>query len=1192
MAVIALLAVAGVQESRAAFGDEFGAAPINGHPLATDQVPALPGQDRAFWAGACDRSAAPPVGVDLSELGGIGSRPDRILAPYGPGGDQPPTIGGTKSQAFFDAPAVPDHCIDYGAMSLYTSGGGWLDPDHRHIWQRLPWGGTAPGELGQSEPGCDNFADPCEFAPAWRLPALTQAGGRSDGTSMLAMQRNREGIGATPGDPDGSLDNIRVDLPPGFVGNPQAVTECTAEEFRGRPLRCPPSSQVGVLRLYIVGICEGTPCNLARSYDATYPLYNVEPRQGNTAEIGFGYAAGATNVRLVAKARTNDDFGVSAFIGQIPAALPVIAQSATLWGVPWAAENDIWRTRYPAQNESPLVCSNQIGAQSPTNKEYIPATGLPPECQAPYDPSWGSNPAERAIKPFLTNETDCNAAPTVRLAMDAFQRPGAFTSEGDPDIPDYPGLTDEGAHWKTYESVSPPVTGCHELDFAPDIEFSPTTDAADGATGLAVDLSIPQHNTPPFESPAPDASQGAIDQYVEQAGAYWDSPAGLATAHLKDTVVTLPNGVSVNPSAAAGLQACSDAEIGLRQLGAPPKFNNGDPFDKDGAADGAECPDASKIGTVQVRTPLLAEDLTGEVVLGSPKSTDPTSGEMFRLFLVLRNEERGLVAKIFGSATADPGTGQLTTRFLNNPELPFDRLELDIEGGPRGLLALPQRCGSHGWSTAFTPWSSVGAPVPVSDVDDGGAFGVGSNCGFGFAPSLDAGMSTKQARANGSFSFRFARNDGEQRLRGLTARLPQGLLASVKDVPLCSNAAANTGTCPASSRIGVVDAKAGSGDPFVLEQKGEVFLTEGYKGGAYGLAVKIRPVAGPFRGAMELSPIVVRQAIHVDRTTAQVTAISDPFPLIHHGVPLRVREVTVLVDRDRFMLNPSDCAAKQVGADVLSADGATAGVANPFQASGCAALPFKPKLAMRLTGRKQTTTGKHPGIKAKVNQIGIGEAGIEQAVVRLPKSLALDPDNAQALCEFEDGTKDDLENHCPKGSIVGRSRATSPLLNDPLVGNVYFVKNIRIDKKTGNQIRTLPMIIVALRGEIAINLTGESSVDRRNRLVSTFATVPDAPVSQFNLNIKGGKSGIIAVTRTRKAKINLCAGRHTAESDMDGHNGRRQDTDIRMKTPCRKQRPTIRKACRRKTGSNQALRRCIAKARTNRANNSRRAARN
>ena len=212
----------------------------------------------------------------------------------------------------------------------------------------------------------------------------------------------------------------------------------------------------------------------------------------------------------------------------------------------------------------------------------------------------------------------------------------------------------------------------------------------------------------------------------------------------------------------------------------------------------------------------------------------------------------------------------------------------------------------------------------------------------------------------------------------------------------------------------------------------------------------------------------------------------------------------------------------------------------------------QPKLAMRLTGKRQTKTGGHPGIRAVVKQPA-GQAGIERVEVRLPQSLALDVDNAQALCEFADGTRPDLENHCPKGSVVGRARAVSPLLNRPLVGDVFFVKNVRIDPKTKRPIRTLPMIVVALRGEIAVNLRGESDV-RRGRLVSTFAEVPDAPVSRFNLNIAGGRTGILVVTRTRRGRIDVCAKRQIAEADVDGHNGKRADQDVRVKAPCRKAR--------------------------------------
>jgi hypothetical protein len=1111
----------------ATYGDGFGIAPINSGPGAVDTAPALPGQDFAFWAGACDRSAAPapPPGAGdppATIAGGIGGIPSRLLVP---------TSNLAAGPVLVPSGPTPEHCVDPGVPGGYRVAGGPL-------WRPSP---AANLLLGPQ-------ASPCgTFAPCWRLAPVTQAGARPDGTTKMSLSRGADGL------VDGSVDNIYVNLPAGFVGNPNAVPKCTADQFAAWPLKCPPETQVGILRLEIEGALFGGG-NWGASDETAYPVYNLEPREGRVAELGFGYASGErlTTVRLVGKARTSGDYGVTAFAAQIPAALAPIGQTITLWGVPWAATNDAWRTKL-GHFENPS-CQAQPGLPPLFSSagQYVPPTGLTPACQATYSPDWGDTPAERTIRPFLTNETDCNPAPTVELATDSFQNPGPFSANGLP-------LTESGSHadeanWKTYTSASPPVVDCAGLEFAPDIDFNASS-VADDASGLTTELSIPQKNDPedsggtPLAAPAPDALQGQIDDYVAAAGAYWKSPEGRATAHLRDTVVTLPPGMSVNPSAAAGLRGCSDAQMGVRAVDDAGRllFNDGDPFDGK-TADGIECPQSSIVGTVSVDTPLLDDPLDGQVVLGVPGDTNPQSGKMFRLFLVVRDANRGLVAKIFGSSVADPVTGQQTATFARNPELPFDHLQLDFKGGPRGLLAMPQRCGSHGWAARFTPWSADGGGAVI---DDDGAFGLTSRCAFGFAPTLVAGMSDRQARSHGKLSFRFTRQDGEGWVRGLTAELPPGLLAKVRGVTLCKSAQAAAGNCPAASRIGSVDGAAGSGTPFVLERKGDAFLTEGYRGGPYGLMVKVPVEAGPFRGDKALSPIVVRQKIEVDRTTAQVRAISDPLPLIHHGIPLRVRQITVNVDRPGFSLNPSDCAPKAIKAMLTSPEGARAALSSPFQAAGCDRLPFKPKLALRLTGRKQTRTNGHPGVRAIVTQ-GATEAGIERAEVRLPKALALDPANAQALCEFEDGTKPDIENHCPKGSIVGWARAESPLLERPLVGSVYFVKNVKIHPVTGNRIRTLPMIIVALRGEIAVNLRGVSSTTNAGRLVNTFANVPDAPINKFNLNIAGGGNGILAVTRTRRNKINLCFGKHVAEADIDGHNGKRHDRDIRMRTPCTK----------------------------------------
>jgi hypothetical protein len=1098
LAAVSVLALS-TKEAGAAFGDDYGAMPINGPGSVL--VPALPDKDAEgdfvykhyFWAGACDRSAVIGLAPNTPIPGGIGAMPESVVTVAKPPKNVAP-------------PPTLMHCIDWQLSELGS-------PNPTQMW-------TTP--------------------PAWRLGPVTQAGSHPDGSTTFAFD--------TPGQ-KGYTDNIVVRLPPGFVGNPNAVVKCSAEQFAEVPHECPPESQVGALSLRLEG--DGLVSNGGTIDVYNSPVFNLEPRQGNVAELGLVNLTSfsSATARIVAKARTNDDFGVTAFVGQIPNSLPVHAQAITLWGVPWAAHNDVWRA--PVSG-GPGGCRQHPDA--PGVAGSLPASGLPAGCQQHYDPSWGE------IRPFISLETDCNQAPVTTLLTDAYQFPGPFTAAGHPDL----GQPDS-ANWKVYDSPSPAVDGCEHLPFAPDISFDPSDGvggvqrSVGGPAGLQVGLSVPQNND------AKGAGGAPLDvddpDYVQKATDYFDSPQGRATAHLKDTVVTLPAGFSVNPSGATGLEGCSDSQIGITgREGARYVFNDGDPFNDDSGADGAECPDASKIGTAQVRTPLLDDPLTGDVVLGTPESTDPRSGKMLRLFIVVRDPERGLIAKVFGSTTADGsvgegGTGQLSATFVENPEIPFDDLQLDFKGGARGMLAMPQSCGTPGWAAAFTPWSSIGSPVPVPAVQDGGQFTIDTGCGQRFAPGLDTGMQGRMGGGSGVFSFRFWREDGEPWLRGLTAKLPRGLLAAVRGVPLCSNAQAAAGVCPAGSKIGIADAKAGAGDPFVLEEKGEVFLTEGYNGGPYGLAVKIRAIAGPFRGPLELSPIVVRQKIEVDPATAQVSAVSDPFPLVHHGVPLRTREVRVVIDRASFMRNPTSCTAKRIRGGFTADDGSTSDQTNHFQATNCKRLRFKPKLSMRLTGRRQTTTGKHPGVRATVTQ-KTGEAGIGRAVVKLPLSLALDPDNAQALCEFEAGVKPDPENHCPKGSIVGRARAVSPLLNDPLIGNVYFVKNIRIDRRTGNRIRTLPTIVVALRGEVAVNLRGNSNV-RGRKLVNTFARVPDAPVTSFNLNIKGGRNGILAVTRTRRNTIDLCdkPRGHKTETYIDAHNNYRHDRNITLKTPCRKSSP-------------------------------------
>lgn len=1045
----------------------------------------------AVWL-ACMLAFAPKVAADfgIAEI----NTPDTEAAPAFPGtqaawaggchlADPSTSNGGVgAAEGGIDPPAARPHCI-------------------------------APGNhIGQSSPDLW-FGAP----PNWRLDPVTQAGSRPDGTVSMALEKTQY-----PGQPLYSMDdNIRsmtVSLPPGLVANPEAVPKCSALAAANMPPACPPESQIGIATI-------GSSSFLFVS--RTFPIYAVEARESVTAEVSVGFVAGLYNIPVTASARTDDDFGINSLAVVIPTYAELIGQTITLWGVPWAAEHDKWRT--------------DAGSYFTSVSGTIPATGHTPANQQSYDPSWGP------IKPFFTAQTECSGEnPEVTLRINSWQ--------------------DSDTHLR-YSLTNDAVTGCEKVPFDAKMHIAPTTVAADAATGLNVELNTPQNNEPPFDPPAVDAAPEDVSEYVDAAAEYWASDQGLATAHLDKAVVTLPPGISVNPSAATGLQGCADSLIGVREQGNPPKFHDNDPFDPALPAD-QRCPEGSKIGTVSVETPLLADPLGGDIVLGEPKSTDPTSGEMIRLFLVLRDRSRGFIGKIYGSAVANPANGRLMATFDKNPRLPFERMRLRFKGGPRGMLATPVECGSRAWNATFTPWTAAhgAGGVPVGDGES--SFRFSERCGAAFAPGLIAGMDNRTAREGGAFSFKFSREDGHQRLKGLTAKLPTGLLASVRGVPLCRAAQAAAGACPEESRIGSVDAKAGSGNPFTLERKGEVFLTEGYKGGEYGLAVKIRPIAGPFRDAMEMSPIIVRQALHVDNRTAQVTAISDPLPLIHHGIPLRVREVTVLVDRPNFMLNPSNCSPKQVRASLLSAEGTLADLASHFQVTNCAALPFEPRIRMQNLGkgRRSTLRSWNPRMRFVVRQQGTGEAGISSARVTLPSSVILDQSNLDTTCTRAQMAAED----CPAGSIVGYARAFSPLLNRPVQGPVYLAAN--------GGVRPLPDVVAVLDGEIRVVLESWIDTVRRGetgRLRATFNVVPDAPVSRFVLTMRGGKNRGLLVNST-----DMCRTKERAVANFWGYNGKR--TSIRPRVGlafngCRRARRQIARRVAKRKAARKVAARSIAR---------------
>src|SRR5205823_3564571 len=165
-----------------------------------------------------------------------------------------------------------------------------------------------------------------------------------------------------------------------------------------------------------------------------------------------------------------------------------------------------------------------------------------------------------------------------------------------------------------------------------------------------------------------------------------DEPDLLAEPDLKKAMVMLPAGVTVNPASTGGLAACSPAQIDLSGPAA------------------ATCPDASEIGSVEVDSPLVDHPMHGSVYLAQ-QGQNPF-GSLLALYIAIDDPASGTVVKLAGHVLADPHTGQLTTTFDNNPQLPFEDLKLDIFGGPRAPLVTPESCGSFQTTSSLAPWSA------------------------------------------------------------------------------------------------------------------------------------------------------------------------------------------------------------------------------------------------------------------------------------------------------------------------------------------------------------------------------------------------------------------------------------------------------------------------------------------------------
>ncbi len=921
-------------------------------------------------------------------------------------------------------------------------------------------------------------------------------------TSFVMDEPEERDVGGNPTflEAEG-LKDVRVALPPGFVGDPSAVPTCSYHQFLEN--LCPDDTAVGMVT---VGAVEGSGYKsvshriLAQVKTATNPLYNVEPPGGVPVELGV-MVLKTHPVLLDGSVRTGGDYGVTVSSPNITEAVAAMTVRATVWGVPAESAHDRIRGKCLSEASS-YRGEEEVGAphdEEESQRENEEKAGV----KEPLAPV--SCPVSIPVRPFLMNPVSCGTPLEFGLSVDGWNQPGNFAT---------------GEHVISKTAVLPALSGCEHLAFTPTIGVQPDGAAGSTPTGLNVDLRLPQEATL--------------------------NPVGVGEADMRNTTVTLPVGVQVSPAAADGLQACSLAQIGLNNAERP------------------SCPDASKIATVRAATPLLEHELEGAVYLAAQQTfggpLENPFGSLIAMYLVVEEPVTGVLVKIAGKAEPSPVTGQLTATFENIPQFPVSDVKLEFFGSARAPLATPALCGTYTTTAALTPWSAAGAgevAEPSSSFQIVSGPG-GSACRdpLPFAPSLTGGSANVQAGAFTSFAMTMSREDGDQQLQGIQLHLPPGLQGLIPSVTPCGEPQADDGTCGPASLIGETTVSVGlGGDPFTVTG-GKVYITGPYHGAPYGLSIVNPAKAGPFD--LENTPtshpacdcLVVRARLQVDPVTAALTAIANTsaegfaIPTMLEGIPLQIKHVNVTINRPNFTFNPTNCNPMKLEGTLSSAEGANVSLPVPFQVTDCAALAFKPSFTASTAAHNTRTAGASLTTKVTYPASVPGtEANIARVKVSLPAKLPARLSTLQKACTEKTFAEDPAS--CPAASRIGQATTSTPVLPEPLSGPAYFVSH-------GNA--HYPELIIVLQGDnVTIDLHGETAISRKGVLTSTFNAVPDAPFTTFQLTLPEGPYSALTAN-----SANLCKGTLTIPTELLAQNGAaiKQNTKITV-TGCPKRKPKL-----------------------------------
>jgi hypothetical protein len=916
------------------------------------------------------------------------------------------------------------------------------------------------------------------------------------------------------------LKDLQVKLPPGLVGdtNADAIPQCSGAEF---------STIVGngnvnrcpnntAVGVAVVSINE--PAVFGYTHRVV-PVFNLTPAPGEPARFGFEVLK--LLVTLDTSVLTGGDYSVVASTKNTSQLAQVLGSQVILWGEPGAEAHD------NSRGWNCLINGRNAGPDEPAHT--------------------GCAPTSRLTKSFLSLPTSCAAPWQSSVLADSWIEPGAQEADGSAIAAD-PRWKGQDKDWSSAH-----LEGCEQLPFEPSISVEPETHTANTPSGLTVDVHLPQ---------APTLELG-----------------GLAVSAIKETTVTLPEGVLLSPSAANGLEACSTGLVGFTgahefEPGTPTlTFTRHVPEPAELAPGVNFCPNGSKVGVVHIKTPDLPNEIEGGVYLAQ-QNANPF-GSLFAMYIVAEDPVSKVLVKLAGEISLNTSTGRVTTTFKNTPQLPFEDLKLELFGGPRASITTPPVCGSYTTEASFVPWSTPSSPKTATGAFniDSGAEGSGCANPLPLTPSFKAGTANTNAASFTSFDLTLSKPDTNQAPTSLSMTLPPGLAALLSTVTLCPEPQASQGTCGDDSLIGHATATAGLGSQPFTENGGRVYITGPYAGAPFGLSVVIPTEAGPFN----FGNVVTRSSLSVDPNTAAVT-INSALPTMINttststGVPVQLKQIHVTVDRPGFQFNPTNCSPKTIVGTLTGAQGASVPLSSPYQAANCAALPFGPKLSATTGGQASKANGA--SLNVKVTSAGLGQANIQKVFLTLPKALPSRLTTIQKACT--DAIFNVNPASCNEGSVIGKATIHTPVLKSPLSGPAYLVSH-------GNA--AFPDVEFVLQGEgITLVLDGKTDI-KKGITYSRFESTPDAPFTTFDTELPTGPHSAFTANVPASERYSLCKSKLVMPTEITAQNGAviKQETKVGL-TGCVAGKKTV------KASRAQLLKKALKKCRKQFAHNKKRRA--